>query len=442
MIERHVFEPLNETIYHSRMPAGLDVIILAKPGFSRKAATLLIPFGSIDESVILDKKKQVVTFPEGTAHFLEHMLFENSTVDITRSFSLLGASVNAYTTFNRTAIYFSTTNGMDAPLELLFDMMMHPDFSSQAIAKEKAIIEKEMDMYQDDLDQSLYYDLMNALYRANPIRKDIAGTKASLKKITVDKLNEALHLFYHPKNMLLVLSGDFDAEATLTKISQHPFCQTKQAYTKYHVDPEWEKPSVKNKYVQKEKDVRTDLVMLGIKLPRKRVHEPLEAALEETKLMLLLDSYLGGSSRHQEQMQKAGLINNTFDFSISAESIFSHVLLYTETKKPDLTIARWKELLNQIGGYLPKADDFIAQKRKIIGGFVQIFDSVSQANALLSDYFLKGINLFDLLQAVDRISIADLADVAHELAVSPVAVVQYSGRKVSTKNQPLKRVMR
>lgn len=431
MIERTVTEPLHETIIHARMRSGLDVICLPKPGFSRKAATLLVPFGSIDETVVLDKSNQRVSFPEGTAHFLEHMLFENSQIDVSRKFSLLGAAVNAYTTFNRTALYFSTTNGIEEPLKLLFDMLMEPDFSVAAIAKEKAIIEKEIAMYQDDVEQSLFYDLMNLLYMKNPIRNDIAGRKESLSRISPDLLKTALRLFYHPKNMLLVLSGDFPIEDTLGKLEQHPFCQIKRPYTATHVEPDWEDNRVNKDYLQVKKDLRTDLVMLGIKIFRNRLHDPLEAALEEMKMMLLLDGYLGIASVHQEQLQKAGLINNTFEFSVSSETTFCHVLLFSETKKADLTIAKWKSLLASIRDFLPSEADFIAQKRKILGSLVQLFDSVTQANALLSDYYLKGINLFDLLQEVDQLKVTDLAPIATVLSLSPIAVVHYQASDFS-----------
>ncbi|MDD4987335.1 MAG: pitrilysin family protein [Candidatus Izemoplasmatales bacterium] len=425
MIERTVHEPLHETIIHTRMRSGLDVVALPKPGFSRKAATLLVPFGSIDNMIVLDKNNQRTIFPEGTAHFLEHMLFENTQVDMSRMFSLLGASVNAYTTFNRTAFYFSTTNGIEAPLKLLFDMLMKPDFSLTAIEKERAIIEKEIDMYQDEVEQSLFYDLMNGLYWKNPIRNDIAGRKESLYHITSELLQTALRVFYHPKNMLLVLSGDFPIEETFKQLEQHPFCQKKPPYFKYHIEPDWEENRVHKALKRVKKDLRTDLVMLGIKIFRNRIYEPLEAALEEMKMMLLMDNYLGSASAHQEQMQKAGLINNTFEISVSSEATFSHVLLFTETKKADLTIAKWKNLLALIRDFLPNEGDFIAQKQKIMGSFVQLFDSVTQANALLSDYYLKGINLFDLLQAVDRLEVGDLLQTAEILSDSPMAIVHY-----------------
>ncbi|MDY0374079.1 MAG: hypothetical protein RBQ86_08175, partial [Candidatus Izemoplasmatales bacterium] len=89
------------------------------------------------------------------------------------------------------------------------------------------------------------------------------------------------------------------------------------------------------------------------------------------------------------------------------------------------TIAKWKNLLALIRDFLPNEGDFIAQKQKIMGSFVQLFDSVTQANALLSDYYLKGINLFDLLQAVDRLEVGDLLQTAEILSDSPMAIVHY-----------------
>lgn len=144
MAERTDYPRFKESIIQETLASGMKVVILPKPGFVRKSATLVVPFGSLSHRVKLDCENKQILFPAGTAHFLEHMLFESTSEKTVRKFALLGASVNAYTTYNRTAIYFSTTNGLSETLAVLFDMIMAVQFTKESIEKEKSIIEKEI----------------------------------------------------------------------------------------------------------------------------------------------------------------------------------------------------------------------------------------------------------------------------------------------------------
>ncbi len=425
MIKKTFYQPLQETLYETELCAGLRLVILPKTGFVRKAATLLIPFGSVDSTVNVTNQSNQVCLPEGTAHFLEHMLFENGE-NISRQFALLGASVNAYTTYNRTAVYFTTTNSIEAPLNLLFDMLTDSFFKTESIEKEKQIILNEISMYKDDVEQMMYYDLMNQMYIKNTIRNDIAGSRESLEKIDQSVLQNAFDLFYQPKDMLLVLSGEIEIEKIVDLLKEHQFFLKAKPYIEKKSIKFLEERSVVKTFFHKHLDLKSSLVMLGIKLDRTIFHEPEQSAIQEIKFQLFLDNYLGKSSPIQEDMQKKNLINTTFDFSVSCEDSFAHVVLYTETTRPLQTIAFIRKLLANSANYQLDVDNFLKQKRKLIGDFVQIFDSVSRANALLSDYFLRGINVFQLIEKIDLLSAEDMEQVKQEISKSSVSIVHYS----------------
>ncbi|MFA5466692.1 MAG: pitrilysin family protein, partial [Candidatus Izemoplasmatales bacterium] len=217
MLKVTEYPTFKETVISKKLASGLNVVILPKSGFVRKSATLVVPFGSLSHKVKLSETEGA-TFPPGTAHFLEHMLFETTHENNSRKFALLGASVNAYTTYNRTAVYFSTTNGFVETLTVMFDMIMSASFTEEGIAKERAIIEKEILLYRDEPEQQLYYDLIKLMYPNHPIHYDIAGSEETIKEIDKELLKKAYAAFYHPQAMLLVLSGDFAIEETLFAI--------------------------------------------------------------------------------------------------------------------------------------------------------------------------------------------------------------------------------
>ena len=61
-------------------PSGLTVYFMKKQEKAKKAAMIAAKFGSINYTFTAPDGRQV-TVPNGTAHFLEHKLFENEFPD-------------------------------------------------------------------------------------------------------------------------------------------------------------------------------------------------------------------------------------------------------------------------------------------------------------------------------------------------------------------------
>jgi predicted Zn-dependent peptidase len=197
-------QTVQETIYEETLANGLKLHILPKPGFAKTEVALTVAYGAVDRDIVL-KDGTSVRFPDGTAHFLEHMLFESESENISNCFSATGSSVNAYTSPTRTSYFFSTTNGVLAPLDLLLNLVFFPNFTEEFVDKERQIIAKEIQMYQDDLDQTIYEDALDAMFVDHPIRSDVAGTEESIGKIDEKWLKMAYDTFYHPANLHLVV---------------------------------------------------------------------------------------------------------------------------------------------------------------------------------------------------------------------------------------------
>ncbi|MDD3122312.1 MAG: pitrilysin family protein [Candidatus Izemoplasmatales bacterium] len=399
-------EPLHEILYEDVLPSGLKVLILPKKGFSRVNVSFQIAFGSIDLAAKLSSGEETV-LPEGTAHFLEHMIFENTELDVSKSFSMIGSNVNAYTTFNRTVYYFSTTKEVLEPLNLLLNTILHPTFDDTHIEKEKSIIKSEIQMYQDDLEQSLYYDTMKKMYHQNPIRSDIAGTQKSILNITSDVLKKAYDIYYHLSNCLLVVSGDVSSEEIMTYLYNHEVSKIEKMNELEKRICKTESSVLKHHSFELKKDVVSSMVMVGIKLDLRLLSNK-EKAIIELQFLLILDNFFGKSSPNYQKLIRRKLINNTFDYSVSVESTFFHILFYTESKRPVAIIDELRNMFSKMTVDLLGADRFENQKRKIIGQFIQIFNSPSEVAHLLLEYELKGLPLPLLMEEVDNLKISDL----------------------------------
>ena len=328
MAKRTDYPRFKESIIQETLASGMRIVILPNPVLF-EIATLVVPFGSLSHRVKLDCENKQIVFPAGTAHFLEHMLFESTSENIVRKFALLGASVNAYTTYNRTAIYFSTTNGLSETLAVLFDMIMAVQFTKESIEKEKSIIEKEIQLYEDDPEQCLYYDMLNLMYPFHPIRFDTTGTKTSLKEITTTILKQAFDAFYHPQAMVLVLSGDFDHDSTLASIQNHPLNQNRKPFLRPEVLLE-EDIERKDHDLTVNFDLMSDLVLAGVKMVPLKTADEAEITLEEIKLICFSTTFTAKPRPHSK-LQAAKIVT-TFDIGVACDGVFVYATLFTETK--------------------------------------------------------------------------------------------------------------
>ena len=107
---------------------GLRVVIWHKPGYARSLFMMATPLGAMDICQVDEHGTQCV-YPAGIAHFLEHKMFEKKDRDVMDDFSRMGASVNAFTSYGETAYYFSTSEDVREPLNLLLDFVQDLDIT-------------------------------------------------------------------------------------------------------------------------------------------------------------------------------------------------------------------------------------------------------------------------------------------------------------------------
>ncbi len=209
-MEKIHYRQVGETLYKTKLPCGLQVAVLPRPGFTKKLCYLVTDFGAIHTEFTMDGKPYSV--PAGIAHYLEHKLFDMPGRDITGEFAALGAMPNAFTSYDMTAYYFSCTEHFEENLRLLLEFVTTPYFTEESVAKEQGIIGQEIGMNEDSPENRLFELLAGAMYETHPIHTPILGTRESIAKITPQVLADCHRAFYRPENMLLCVVGDADPE--------------------------------------------------------------------------------------------------------------------------------------------------------------------------------------------------------------------------------------
>jgi predicted Zn-dependent peptidase len=153
----------------------------------------------------------------GVSHFLEHMMFKGTpsrtAEQVNLEFDALGADYNAFTSEEQTVYYASVLpEYQDRTLALLSDMM-RPSLREADFDTEKKVIIEEIRMY---LDQPPYGadDVIRQLhYGSHPLGRSVLGTVESIRDLPVEKMRAYFERRYSPSNLTLVAAGkvDFDA---------------------------------------------------------------------------------------------------------------------------------------------------------------------------------------------------------------------------------------
>ena len=297
---------LDETVCRKVLPNGLTVLVVPKPGFTRKIAYFVTNYGSVHTAFTLDGRHYKT--PAGVAHYLEHKMFDLPGRDVTAEFAALGAVPNAFTSYALTAYYFSCTENFSPALRLLLEFVSTPYFTEVSVETERGIIAQEILMYADSAD-SVVMEQMNAgLYHHHPIRVPIAGTVESIQHITAQTHYACHRAFYHPANMVLCVVGDVDADE-VAAIAEEMLPRERRSIAV----PDFGSPEPENALTpvsRRQMDVAMTTFQLAFKCPpppggRDSAHQELVAELAAEMLF-------GQSSQLYQWLYEDGLIDGSF----------------------------------------------------------------------------------------------------------------------------------
>lgn len=398
-------ELLQETVYHTRLPQGVEVFVLPKPGFQKKYAVFSTKYGSVDSRFENPADGAMVEVPEGIAHFLEHKLFESEDKPVFNRFAELGASANAYTSYTITSYLFSCTDNFQQALATLLDFVQHPYLTDENVEKEKGIIEQELRMYQDSPGRRVFTNLLQAMYHVNPVRIEIGGTVESIYRITKDDLYLCYNTFYHPSNMALFVVGDVDPGQVMDLAYEHIlFPEQDRAASIRRFYPE-EPETVKDTEVSEALVVSRPIAYLGLKENRLASGEQL---LRQSLVTNILHRVLfGPTTELYTRLYESGLINEGFGAFYTAEPQFGFSALGGETSDPHRLLEEIQVELHRRLNEGLNPEEFLRQKRQAIGEFLHAFDSLEFIANNFIRYYFRGVSLFDYVRVLEGITLED-----------------------------------
>lgn len=170
----------------------------------------------------------------GLSHFIEHLLFKGTRKfkmgEIAQIIEGSGGELNAYTSFDQTVFYMTLSKVfMRTGLEALADMMGFPAFNPSEIDAEREVVVEEMKRGQDSLGRQASQLLFKTAYGAHPYGRPVIGLEKIVRGVKPAVIQSYFDGRYNPKNMFLVISGDFDSadakamiQASFGELKGHP----------------------------------------------------------------------------------------------------------------------------------------------------------------------------------------------------------------------------
>ena len=401
-MEIRQYPRLGEQVLWDQLPNGLTIAIVPRPGFTKKLCYFVTDFGAIHTDFTLDGVHHTV--PAGSAHYLEHKLFDMPGRDVTAEFSAYGAIPNAFTSYDMTAYYFSCTENFEQCLRLLLEFVSTPYFTDETVAKEQGIIGQEIDMNRDNPDTQIFEMLMEGMYKNHPIRVPILGHRETIAQITPETLHACHKAFYRPDNMLLCVVGDVDGESVKAIAQEMLGNPVQPPVTRVR---RWEEAmTCQVDYADKQMDVAMPTFHLGFKCESWEPGE--EAVRREITAELAAEALFGESSALYQKLYEESLIDTSFGGGFETIDGMALFTASGDSNDPqavvDAILARAKEL-SETG---IDETDFLRMKRSALGRRLRSLDSFEATCFRTCAYYFSGFDYFRFPEIYAAITTKDV----------------------------------
>lgn len=412
---------LDLSVYESVLENGLHVYIVPKSDTSTFDVKFVTKFGSSINTFTPILKSEMITVPDGIAHFLEHKVFEQDNgEDAFTYFSKLGIEANAFTNKEMTAYLFSGSSNFKDALVHLLNYVQSPYFTDQNVTKEKGIIKEELEMYEDNPDFVLGDKLNFNTFQLNPYRISVGGTTESIMKITKENLYDCYNTFYHPSNMFIVITGNVDPLETIQIIKENQDSKHFEKPSKTEVMAYNEPIEVYKDYEEIKMNILVPKVGISIKFDVSHLKNFKKTALKNY-LNVFFDIKLGKTSSFYEAMTNKNILTLEPYIDVSVVDNFMVVDLVFETFKCD---ELFKEFDLALSDKTVLEQEFNRKIKALLASYILASDSAAFINYnLMLDIINNNEINYDKYNYVKNMNKEDLDIIINSLSFSKQARV-------------------
>ena len=200
-------------ITRTTLPSGLRIVSEAMPSVRSASIGVWVPIGSRHESPAV----------AGASHFLEHLLFKGTTsrtaLDIATAMDALGGELNAFTEKEHTC-YYATVLDRDLPLavDIVIDVVLNATVTAHDVDVERSVVLEEIAMRDDDPADLVHDVFASTLFGDTPLGRPILGSITSITALRRAQIAGYYHRRYLPRDMVVAVAGNVDHAAVVRRV--------------------------------------------------------------------------------------------------------------------------------------------------------------------------------------------------------------------------------
>jgi predicted Zn-dependent peptidase len=194
---------------------GLTVLTEAMPQVRSVSMGAWIGTGSRDEEAAVN----------GVSHFVEHMVFKGTTSrsakQIAREVDTIGGNLDAFTGKEMVCFNIKVLDENVAPaLDVLADLVLHPTFTPEDLAREQGVILEEIKMDEDNPDYLVHEVWTQNFWKSQALGRPILGTKKTVSSFNQQIVFDFYASRFTPRNMVFSAAGNLDHDAFVAQVEQ------------------------------------------------------------------------------------------------------------------------------------------------------------------------------------------------------------------------------
>lgn len=351
----------------------------------------------------------------GTAHFIEHMLFKGtnrrSALDIASAIESLGGVMNAYTGKELTSFYVKVPDyNVEAALDVLADMFLHPRFDEGDIEREKSVVQQEISLLEDTPDDYIHDYCEARFWQGHGLGQPILGRREVVEGFTRSELYKFFRERYCGRNVVITAAGHL-AHDRLVKLCEATFGELPGNALSYCSSSS---PTVSQEISVLERDLEQVHMIVAMPGP--------SAVDEKRYAAIILNTILGGSMSSrlfQEIREKRGM----------AYAVNSFWAPYMETGMFGVYAGAGVKEIREVAGLVLQelrkmaeehmsSEELKRAKELVKGNYLLSMENTDTRMSRLARgeiYFGRHFEEEEILAAVDRVTQKDILDLAREM---------------------------
>jgi len=370
----------------------------------------------------------------GTAHFIEHMLFKGtknrSSFDIASAIDSVGGMINAFTGKELTSFYIKIPDyHLTMAIDLLADIFINSRFAEEEISKEQSVILQEIKMVEDSPDDYIHDFFESVFWNDHPLGLPVLGTKDLITALNRETLLTFFNKRYKGDNLVLAAAGNLKHDEFVDLVNRS-FGSIPAKSLKTQTN----EPVISSKTAVLKKDLEQVHVIIGTVAP--------SAISTKRYPSFILNAVLGGSMSSrlfQEIREKRGLAYAIHSYlNPYSDTGFLGVYAGTGEDRIQVVISLVFEEFKRLCDDPLTEKEMIQAKELIKGNFLLSMESTDNRMIKLAKneiFFGRFIPPEDIIASVDAVSAEDVRNLAFEIFnpenVSLVAMGMISEKDIS-----------